>query len=174
MNPQARHGTSDRRRTFTRKSALSGPDLPQLPEQNRQGRATTAVLARPTRSARSAAYEALASLGLADARMMLSAADCAALEGLAAEWLACGVTRPQFTVALTAGLPETVHSAGALAHKRPIAKMPPAPIRTSADTSERQPAPIRIMECTDCLPSRSPATTCYQVARGSTAHTLMA
>ncbi|WP_457028064.1 hypothetical protein [Kitasatospora sp. P5_F3] len=131
---------------------------PQLPQQNRQERAATAVLARPTRSARSAAYEALASLGLADARMMLSAADCAALEGLAAEWLACGVTAPQFMAALTAGLPETVHSAGALARKRLIAKMPPAPLRASADTVERQPAPTRIMECTDCrVPGRPEA-----------------
>ncbi|MDH6575726.1 hypothetical protein [Kitasatospora sp. MAP5-34] len=114
---------------------------PQHPNPPARQRQATAVLSRP---ARSDAYEALASLGRADARMTLSASECAELEGLAAEWLACGVTAAQFKATLTAGLPETVHSAGALTRKRLIAKMPPAPLRIAETTARR------IMECTDC------------------------
>ncbi|MEU4584581.1 hypothetical protein AB0F92_21200 [Kitasatospora aureofaciens] len=67
----------------------------------------------------SAAYAALAGLGLADARLALSAADCAALEPLAAEWLARGATPALFTAALTAGLPpDGVHSPAAFTRRR--------------------------------------------------------
>jgi hypothetical protein len=97
------------------------------------------------RPARSDAYEALADLGAADHRMILSAAECDALEPLAAEWLARGVTAPQLIHALTAGLPpEGVHSPAALARRRLTDKMPPEPKRP------RPAAPRRIMICTDC------------------------
>ncbi|MBC3844038.1 hypothetical protein GXW82_39145 [Streptacidiphilus sp. 4-A2] len=105
---------------------------------------------RQSRPVRSAAYEALAGLGRADGRMALSASECQELEGLAAEWLACGATAGHLTTALTAGLPETVHCAGALARKRLIAKMPPATVRPP----ERSVQPVRVvrrmLECANC------------------------
>ncbi|MFF4405721.1 hypothetical protein [Streptomyces sp. NPDC001404] len=99
----------------------------------------------------SSAYSALAALGRADARMTLSAAECAALEPLAAEWLARGVPAPQLVQALTSGLPDPVHCPGALARKRLTDKMPPEPVPAAA-------APLRIMECTGCgIPGRPDA-----------------
>ncbi|MFJ8472825.1 hypothetical protein [Kitasatospora sp. NPDC094011] len=90
----------------------------------------------------SPAYAALAGLGLADARLALSAADCAALEPLAAEWLARGATPALFTAALTAGLPpDGVHSPAAFTRHRLRDKMPP----------ERPQQPqTRVIECTGC------------------------
>ncbi len=91
----------------------------------------------------SAAYAALAGLGLADSRLALSAADCAALEPLAAEWLARGTTPALFTAALTASLPPDVHSPAGLTRRRLIDKLPP-------DRPLLQQQPARIVECTDC------------------------
>ncbi|MEU9043533.1 MULTISPECIES: hypothetical protein [unclassified Kitasatospora] len=92
----------------------------------------------------SPAYAALAGLGIADARLPLSGADCAALEPLAAEWLARGATLALFTAALTAGLPpEGVHSPVAFTRRRLLDKMPP-------ERSRPEPQPTRIIECTDC------------------------
>ncbi|NVK81841.1 hypothetical protein [Streptomyces morookaense] len=54
---------------------------------------------------RTPAYSALAALGRTDPRMTLSANECIALEPLAAEWLARGVTAPHLVQALTSGLP---------------------------------------------------------------------
>ncbi|MGW3039139.1 hypothetical protein ACWC9T_03625 [Kitasatospora sp. NPDC001159] len=73
----------------------------------------------------SPAYAALAGLGVADTRLALSAADCEALEPLAAEWLARGATPALFTAALTAGLPTPVHSPAAFTRRRLLDKMPP-------------------------------------------------
>ncbi|MFV8129990.1 hypothetical protein [Streptomyces syringium] len=104
--------------------------------------------ARTARAARSAAYEALAALGRTDARLSLSAAECAALEDQAAEWLARGVTPSDFARILTAGLPDVVHSPGALTRKRLIDKLPPEPVRTPQAAAPA--APRRLMECTGC------------------------
>ncbi|MEU4300213.1 hypothetical protein [Kitasatospora aureofaciens] len=92
----------------------------------------------------SAAYAALAGLGLADARLALSAADCAALEPLAAEWLARGATPALFTAALTAGLPpDGVHSPAAFTRRRLLDKMPPERPRPESPAT-------RVIECTGC------------------------
>ncbi|MFF2148993.1 hypothetical protein [Kitasatospora sp. NPDC058190] len=91
----------------------------------------------------SPAYAALAGLGVADTRLALSAADCEALEPLAAEWLARGTTPALFTAALTAGLPTPVHSPAAFTRRRLIDKMPP-------ERPLPQQQPTRIIECTDC------------------------
>ncbi|RKT15832.1 hypothetical protein BX285_0155 [Streptomyces sp. 1114.5] len=107
-------------------STESAPDPPE------ERRATAPV---------SPAYAALAGLGAADSRLALSAADCAALEPLAAEWLARGTTPALFTAALTAGLPPTVHSPAAFTRRRLIDKLPP---------ERPHPQPARIAECTDC------------------------
>ena len=78
------------------------------------------------------AYRILSRLGRVAPRMTLSAAECTALEGLAAQWLARGATPDQLTRALTDGLPHPVHSPGALARTRLETKMPPEPIHTPA------------------------------------------
>ncbi|MBT2384646.1 hypothetical protein [Streptomyces sp. ISL-11] len=103
--------------------------------------------AKPSRSQ---AYDVLASVGRADPRMTLSAADCRDLEELATEWFARGAGAAELVSALTAGLPPEVHHAGALARRRLIDKMPPEP------PSAVDPAPgstrtiLRVMECTIC------------------------
>ncbi|MDH6112874.1 hypothetical protein P3T36_002592 [Kitasatospora sp. MAP12-15] len=139
-------------------AAAPDPDPSPDPDPVRtEPQRPTRPTARPTRPARSDAYEALASLGRADARMMLSASECAELEGLAAQWLAHGVTTPQFMNALTAGLPTTVQSAGALARKRLVSKMPPAPIAppdgftpaTFLPAGAPQPR-LTLLECAGC------------------------
>ncbi|MGW6912240.1 MarR family transcriptional regulator [Kitasatospora sp. NPDC054939] len=107
-------------------------------------------------------YTALARLGLADGRLVLSAAECAALAPLAAEWFARGSDQERFTRTLTAGLPPEVHSPAALVRTRLTTKLPPA-LPTAAETPEapqavQQPAaaarPTALQECTDC---RAPA-----------------
>nr|WP_184350225.1 hypothetical protein [Streptomyces olivoverticillatus] len=77
----------------------------------------------------SRAYRALAALGRTDPRLTLSAADCAALEPLAAEWLARHTTPEQIAASLTAGLPPQIHSPAGFVRKRLETKMPPLPPR---------------------------------------------
>ncbi|WP_242582921.1 hypothetical protein [Streptomyces sp. MST-110588] len=118
--------------------------------------ATAAPAPAPVREARSQAYETLARLGHVDDRLTLSAAECAALEGLAGEWLARGAGEGQLVCALTAGLPATVYSPGAFVRTRLTGKIPPervtppstapAPARAFAPV----PAPTWMVECTDC------------------------
>ncbi|MFE4514492.1 hypothetical protein ACFRMQ_09935 [Kitasatospora sp. NPDC056783] len=94
----------------------------------------------------SAAYTALAGLGLADPRLALSAADCTALEPLAAEWFARGATPALFTNALTGDLPPDIHSPAGLTRRRLLDKLPP-------DRSHPHPPPqpqSRVIECTAC------------------------
>ncbi|MFJ8432501.1 MarR family transcriptional regulator [Kitasatospora sp. NPDC094019] len=102
----------------------------------------------------SPAHRALAGLGRADHRLALSAADCAALEPLAAEWLARGATAELFRTAMTAGLPPEVHSPAAFTRRRLVDKLPPArPVQPDA-----VPPGTRLAECTDCrVPARPPA-----------------
>ncbi|WP_406285045.1 MarR family transcriptional regulator [Embleya sp. NBC_00896] len=107
---------------------------------------------------RSAAYEALGELGHKDARLTLSATDCATLEPLAATWLARGITKPQLVLALTAGLPDQIHAPGAFTRRRLIEKLPPEPLRAETTTPETPPPPRRLLECTTCaVPGRPEA-----------------
>ncbi|WP_327680833.1 MarR family transcriptional regulator [Kitasatospora sp. NBC_00458] len=103
----------------------------------------------------SPAYRTLADLGRADRRLSLSAADCAALEPLAAAWLARGATPDVLTTALTAGLPPEVHSPAPFTRRRLIEKLPPEqPVAATAAA----PPPTRVAECTDCrVPARPQA-----------------
>ncbi|MBP0460240.1 hypothetical protein [Streptomyces montanisoli] len=78
------------------------------------------------------AYRALQRLGRAEPRMTLSAAECAALEPLVAQWFARGATPQHLTRSLTEGLPPTLHSPGAIARTRLEKKMPPEPIQERA------------------------------------------
>ncbi|MFF7725922.1 hypothetical protein [Streptomyces sp. NPDC008001] len=108
------------------------------------------------RTERSPAYIALAALGCSDPRLTLSAAECAALEDLAAEWFARGVAPLEFARILTTGLPDVIHCPGAFTRKRLIHRMPPEPLPTA---SRETPPPARwIMECTNCgIPGRPEA-----------------
>lgn len=112
-------------------------------------------LQEPKPADQSVAYQTLARLGRCEPRLALSAADCAALEGLAAGWLARGATPESLTRSLVAGLPEPVHSPRALVQRRLRDKMPP-----EAPAPEERPAPRArlIMECTECrVPGRPEA-----------------
>ncbi|MFE7618226.1 MarR family transcriptional regulator [Streptomyces sp. NPDC057496] len=121
----------------------SEPELEPQPEPGSQSE--TGEERRPSR-----AYLALARLGRADARLALSAADCAELEQLAVEWFERGVGAEYLTGALTAGLPESVGSPFGLVRRRLRDKLPPRlPTPTTRPASE---APLRrmLVECTEC------------------------
>ncbi|MEN2421319.1 MarR family transcriptional regulator [Streptomyces rimosus] len=106
----------------------------------------------------SPAYAALAALGTADPRMILSAAECSALEALAAQWLAQGVSPTHLITVLTAGLPPEVHSPGAIARTRLTTKLPPAPLSNPTPGQAPEHISTRVMECTECgVPGRPEA-----------------
>ncbi|MGA5819680.1 hypothetical protein ACPC54_17700 [Kitasatospora sp. NPDC094028] len=117
---------------FIATGEASTPAAPDPPKERTLNRTS------PT----SAAYAALAGLGLTDPRLALSAADCATLEPLAAEWFARGTTPALFTAALTGGLPPSVHSPAAFTRRRLLDKLPP-------ERPLPEPA-TRIAECTTC------------------------
>lgn len=100
----------------------------------------------------SPAYRALAELGRREPRLALSAADCAALEPLAAAWFARGVSADYLTSALTAGLPEQVGSPIGLVRRRLTDKMPPRLPAATAPTQGPSGTPVRglLVECTEC------------------------
>ncbi|WP_413752712.1 MarR family transcriptional regulator [Streptomyces sp. R-74717] len=98
----------------------------------------------------SSAYLALAQLGRIEARLALSAADCAVLEPLAAQWFARGVDANYLTHALTSGIPARVGSPIGFVRRRLNDKIPPhlpiTPTPATPDTPTR-----RLMaECTEC------------------------
>ncbi|MBZ4319438.1 hypothetical protein [Streptomyces huiliensis] len=102
-------------------------------------------------SRRSPAHDVLASAGRADPRMALSARDCAALEPLAAEWLARGASPAAVRHALVNALPDVVAAPGAFARRRLTDRMPPEPAPEPVTPHvERPGGPRLIMECTDC------------------------
>ncbi|MFJ9853776.1 hypothetical protein [Streptomyces sp. NPDC101150] len=105
---------------------------------------------QPQHRPRTRAYDLLAALGRTEPRMTLSAVDCAALEPLAEEWLACGATPDQLRHALTAGLPSPVLHPGGLARDRLLRKMPPPTPEPDPASPPAAPPPLRIMECTIC------------------------
>ncbi|MFJ4499199.1 MarR family transcriptional regulator [Streptomyces sp. NPDC088864] len=98
-------------------------------------------------SAPSAAYLALAGLGRREPRLTLSAADCAALEPLAAAWLARGVGADRLASALTAGLPDDVAYPRGLVRRRLSDKMPP---RLPEPPEQGHPASGLRVECVEC------------------------
>ncbi|MFJ9640120.1 MarR family transcriptional regulator [Streptomyces sp. NPDC101178] len=137
-----------------------------VPRQRTQAEAPDAESAAPdaapaqapatphsSEAAPSPAYLALARLGHEDRRLPLSVGDCGALEPLAAEWLARGVSVDYLISALTAGLPAQVDSPLGFIRRRLTDKLPPR-IPTAASTSPGAPdsAPARrvLIECTDC------------------------
>ncbi|MGW8727920.1 hypothetical protein ACWGNF_18050 [Streptomyces sp. NPDC055808] len=84
----------------------------------------------------------LAALGRTAPTLSLSARDCAELAPLASAWFERGATEEEVLRALTAGLPNPVHSPAALTRTRLINKLPPEP---------PPPRPVlRILECAKC------------------------
>ncbi|MEY9944299.1 hypothetical protein ABH937_001362 [Kitasatospora sp. GAS1066B] len=126
-------------RTYFSRTPRSSAWWEQFLTDRRTGGRTDPAPAPP---ARSVSYRALASLAAADRRMMLSAAECAELEALAAEWFARGVTVEQFRFAMTNGLPATVQCPGAFARKRLLDRLPPEQVIEQA--------PSRLTECQGC------------------------
>lgn len=112
--------------------SLRGIDLTELERRHRGEAPAGEPVQEPERAPAalqepSVAYRALARLGRTEPRMTLSATECAALEPLAAQWLARGATEDHLTRSLTGGLPHPLHSPGAIARKRLETKMPPEP-----------------------------------------------
>ena len=98
----------------------------------------------------SPAYLALARLGHADARLALSAADCAALEEAATAWLARGVDAEYLVRALTAGLPAAVDSPVGLVRRRLRDKLPPLLPTAAPAVAAGMPEHRPMVECAEC------------------------
>ncbi|MFC8229959.1 MarR family transcriptional regulator [Streptomyces sp. NPDC057287] len=116
--------------------------VPVVPQQRAQ------EAPEPVPAGLSPAYLALARLGRVEPRLALSAADCAALETLAATWFARGVDADYFTRALTSGLPDQVGSPIGLVRRRLTDKVP-ARLPDAAPATE-SPASVLLVECTEC------------------------
>ncbi|MFF8913686.1 MarR family transcriptional regulator [Streptomyces sp. NPDC015032] len=124
--------------------------MPQPEPQPQPGLKATADRPSP-------AFLVLARLGRTDSRLALSAADCAALEQAAAEWLARGADADHLTRALIAGLPASVDSPFGFVRRRLRDKLPP---RLPAAATAAQGTPVRrlMVECTECrVPGRPEA-----------------
>ncbi|MFF8711554.1 MarR family transcriptional regulator [Streptomyces sp. NPDC015184] len=100
---------------------------------------------RPSR-----AFMALARLGRRDARLALSAADCAELEQLAAEWFERGAGAEYLTGALTSGLPDAVGSPFGFVRRRLRDKLPPRLPAPAAGPAAETPLRRVMVECTEC------------------------
>ncbi|MFJ9307840.1 MarR family transcriptional regulator [Streptomyces cyaneofuscatus] len=132
---------------------LQTPDAETAPPAPDAAPDTSTDMPPRSEAGPSPAYLALARLGHQDRRLPLSAGDCAALEPLAAEWLARGVSVDYLTSALTAGLPAQVDSPLGFIRKRLTDKIPPRIPTTDSNTPGTPgPAPARriLIECTDC------------------------
>ena len=108
------------------------------------GARPTAAAAAPDRLPdRTRAYTVLVAVGRRNPAVSLSAADCAALEPLAAEWFVRGATEDDVLRTLTEGLPVPVHHPAGLIRERLKSKLPPVPSASERPT-------LRIMECATC------------------------
>ena len=152
--PRATPGAPDAQEA----DAQEPPYVEEAPEASGAVPPRTANSPRPDRdSGPSVAYDTLARLGLQEPRLALSATDCAALEQLAADWMARSATPDHIAHALLAGLPDRVHSPRAFVQRRLLDKMPPERTAVPVPVS---PGPRRtlLMECTDCgVPGRPEA-----------------
>ncbi|MFE9728670.1 MarR family transcriptional regulator [Streptomyces sp. NPDC005794] len=123
------------------------PASPAVPQQSTSAAAAVAP---------SPAYLALAQLGRQDTRLTLSAADCRALEPLAADWFTRGVNADYLTQALTAGLPAQVGSPVGLVRRRLTDKLPPQVTSSPAPATALAPKRRLLAECTECGRPGSP------------------
>ncbi|MGW1843829.1 MarR family transcriptional regulator [Streptomyces sp. NPDC001966] len=104
----------------------------------------------PAPASPSPAYLALAQLGRIEPRLALSAADCAVLEPLAAEWFARGADADYLTRSLTSGLPAQVDSPIGFVRRRLNDKIPPHLPTTPAPAAPGTPVRRLMVECTEC------------------------
>ncbi|MFI6700931.1 hypothetical protein ACIBJC_18490 [Streptomyces sp. NPDC050509] len=88
----------------------------------------------------------LASIGRRCAALSLSAAECAELEPLAAEWFVRGAGEEELLRALTGGLPVPVHHPAGLVRSRLVAKLPPE----LADLPPASAPAVGMVECATC------------------------
>ncbi|MFD4898048.1 MarR family transcriptional regulator [Streptomyces sp. NPDC048511] len=143
---------AERAPTTVAEPAAVRPEAPAVPQQR------TPEPVPPVSEGDSPAYAALARLGRADARLALSAADCAVLEPLAAAWFTRGVDADYLVQALVAGLPAGVDSPVGFVRSRLRDKIPPQV--SAAPVPPAQGTPVRrvMMECTKCgVPGRADA-----------------
>ncbi|MEV8230910.1 MarR family transcriptional regulator [Streptomyces sp. NPDC079167] len=126
------------------------PPAPAVPQQRTPVRTTEETPQETPADAPSPAYLALAQLGRADARLALSAADCAALEEAAAAWLARGVDAEYLVRTLTAGLPAAVESPVGLVRRRLRDKLPPLPPTVAQAPATGVLGHRPMVECTEC------------------------
>ncbi|MFE6935892.1 MarR family transcriptional regulator [Streptomyces sp. NPDC057699] len=143
---------AERAPTTVAEPAAVRPEAPAVPQQR------TPEPVPPVSEGDSPAYTALARLGRADARLALSAADCAVLEPLAAAWFTRGVDADYLVQALVAGLPAGVDSPVGFVRSRLRDKIPPQV--SAAPVPPAQGTPVRrvMMECTKCgVPGRADA-----------------
>ncbi|MFH9611572.1 MarR family transcriptional regulator [Streptomyces sp. NPDC017448] len=134
-------------------STPPAPAVTPPPASHTPGEVPVAFRATPGPTAPSPAYLALARLGRDDHRLALSAADCTALEPLATQWLARGVSVDYLTSALTAGLPAQIDSPTGLLRHRLTDKLPPRlPTAEAMSPTSEAPTPSRriLIECTAC------------------------
>ncbi|MEU1216250.1 MarR family transcriptional regulator [Streptomyces sp. NPDC005790] len=117
------------------------PPAPAVPQQRTP---------EPSPDGPSPAYLALARLGRVDPRLPLSAADCAALEDRASEWLARGVSTDYLTHALASGLPDRVDSPVGFVRGRLKDKIPPHLPAAPAAPAPGAPGRRLLVECTEC------------------------
>lgn len=153
--PAVMPGAAEVRETGLQEAPAADED----PEESGAAPARTANSPRPDRDrGPSTAYDTLARLGLREPRLALSAADCAALEELAADWLARGATPELLTGALVAGLPDPVHSPRGFVRRRLLDKMPPERVVVPPAAAAPGPRRTLLVECTDCgVPGRPEA-----------------
>lgn len=104
----------------------------------------------PAPAEHSPAYLALARIGRADSRLPLSAADCAALEALAAEWFARGVDADYLTQAVVSGLPPQVGSPVGFVRRRLTDKIPARVPAAPTPPAPGTPVHRVMLECTGC------------------------
>ncbi|MFE9825477.1 MarR family transcriptional regulator [Streptomyces sp. NPDC005791] len=114
---------------------------PPAPEQRTQVAAPTAP---------SPAYLALAQVGRKDTRLALSAADCRALEPLAAAWFTRGVDADYLIQAVASGLPPQVGSPVGFVRRRLTDKLPPHVPAAPALPVPGAPRRRVMLECTKC------------------------
>ncbi|KIF74942.1 hypothetical protein QR77_15225 [Streptomyces sp. 150FB] len=131
-----------------------GPEPESEPEPESDPREVETVGSRlPARlPERSPAYAALAALGHRKPDLSLSAAECAALEPLAAAWFERGATEEMVLRALTDRLPVAVQHPAGFIRQRLTAKLPPAYVPPAARP------PMRLMECSTCGAPGRPET----------------
>ncbi|MFE2939049.1 hypothetical protein ACFXKG_08315 [Streptomyces sp. NPDC059255] len=95
---------------------------------------------------RSRAYAVLASVGQRCPALSLSAADCAELEALAAEWFVRGAGEEDVLRALTGGLPVPVHYPAGFVGSRLVAKLPPELVAAPVASGPV----VAVLECASC------------------------